>query len=440
MSFIGILSIIFAFGILVLIHELGHFLAAKWMGVRVEKFSIGFPPKIFSKKIGETEFTISALPVGGYVKMAGFIDESMDSKITGADYEYSSKPVWKRMIIITAGVIMNLFLAIVIYTFLSYSQGETKNPTTTLKITGESGIAKQIGFKDGDQILAIDNHPVKYWDQIGVLFFDNIENDVVFKVKRGTQIIELQYNKEWLAEEKGELLDIEPIIPATVGETVADMPASEIGLQRGDVIIELNGKPIQNWQEMTDVIRNNADVPMSIKWRRGDQVFENTITPKKIHAEDEEGQDASFGQIGIGYNYIQTPVSFFAAVKNGFVQPFKIIYLNIMGLKWVFSGVKSAEESFAGPGTIAKMVSDAADRGWVYYLNMLGILNSVLAFFNILPIPALDGGHLAFLLVEGVMGKPLSLKTRLVIQQVGMALLLSLIVFILYIDFNRLFF
>ena len=440
MSFIGILSIIFAFGILVLIHELGHFLAAKWMGVRVEKFSIGFPPKLFSKKIGETEFSISALPIGGYVKMAGFIDESMDSKITGADYEYSSKPVWRRMIIITAGVIMNLFLAILIYTYLSYSQGETKNPTTMLKVTGESGIAQKIGFKDGDQILAINNNPVEYWDQIGALFFDNIESDIAFKVKRGTQLINLKYKNEWLAEEKGELLDIEPIIPATVGETVIDMPASEIGLQRGDVIIELNGEPIHNWQEMTDVIRSNAEVPMPIKWRRGDQILENTIIPKKVHAEDEDGHDVSFGQIGIGYNYIQRPVSFFTALENGIVQPFKIIYLNIMGLKWVFSGVKSAEESFAGPGTIAKMVSDAADRGWFYYLNMLGILNSVLAFFNILPIPALDGGHFAFLLIEGIMGKPLSVKTRLVVQQLGMALLLSLIVFILYIDFNRLFF
>jgi len=440
MSFVGILSIIFAFGILVLIHELGHFLAAKWMGVRVEKFSIGFPPRIFSKKIGETEFSISALPLGGYVKMAGFIDESMDSKITGADYEYSSKPVWKRMVIITAGVIMNLFLAIVIYTFLSYSQGETKNPTTMLKITGESGIAEKIGFQDGDEIIAINNDPVKYWDQIGRGFFENIENDILFSVKRGGQVLDLQYKKEWLAEEKGELLDIEPILPATVGETVPDMPASAIGLQRGDVITELDNKPIDSWQQMTEAIRGNPEMPVPIKWRRGEQDFESVITPKKIHAEDEDGKAISYGQIGIGYNYIQRPVSFLTAIKIGIIQPFKIIYLNIMGLKWVFSGVKSAEESFAGPGTIAKMVSDAADRGWAYYFNMLGILNAVLAFFNMLPIPALDGGHFAFLMIEAIKGKPLSIKTRMVVQQVGLAILLSLIVFILYIDFNRLFF
>lgn len=440
MSFIGILSIIFAFGILVLIHELGHFLAAKWMGVRVEKFSIGFPPRLFSKKIGETEFSISAIPLGGYVKMSGFIDESMDSKLTGADYEYSSKPVWRRMIIITAGVIMNLLLAIVIYTFLSYSQGETKNPTTTIKVTGESGIAKKIGFKDGDKILSVNNQPVEYWDQVGLGFFDNIENDVTFKVQRGEATLDLVYKHQWLSDEKGELLDIAPVLPARVGETVPDMPASDIGLQRGDVITELDGKPINNWQEMTEVIRNNPEKPMSIKWNRDGSFHQATITPKKIHSTDDEENDTSFGQIGIGYYYLQKPVSFGTALVNGIVQPFRIIYMNIMGLKWVISGVKSAEESFAGPGTIAKMVSDAADRGWVYYLNMLGILNSVLAFFNMLPIPALDGGHFAFLLVEGIMRKPLSIKTRIVVQQLGMALLLSLIVFILYIDFNRLFF
>jgi regulator of sigma E protease len=149
---ITILAIIFVFGILVLIHELGHFLAAKWMGVRVERFSIGFPPRLFGRKIGDTDYCISAIPIGGYVKMSGMIDESMDTKLTGADYEFNSKPVWKRMIIIVAGVVMNLLLAILVLTILNYVQGEKITPFTEIGIVGSEGISQRIGWVKSDTV------------------------------------------------------------------------------------------------------------------------------------------------------------------------------------------------------------------------------------------------------------------------------------------------
>jgi len=439
MTFLGIVSVIFAFSILVLIHELGHFLAARWMGVRVEKFSIGFPPTLFSKKIGDTEFSISAIPLGGYVKMAGFIDENMDSEISGADDEYSSKPVWKRIIIISAGVIMNLLLAIALYTFISYSQGEVLNPVTTIKVDGETGVAQKIGFEDGDKILKINDDEIYHWRELFFGFFNNIESDIEFEVLRDNQKIILEYKQEWLKEENGELLNIGPIFPARIGEVSSGDPAEIAGLQFNDLITEINGNSVSNWDEMTGIIRDNAEKTINIKWTRENQLFESSITPKLVNATDEKGMDVSFGRIGVYRHYIQKPISFFAALKRGGVQPFEMIYMNIIGLKWLITGVKSAQETIGGPGTIAKMLSDAADRGWVSYVSFIALLSSVLAFFNTLPIPALDGGHLTFLLVEGVMGRPLSIKTRLVIQQIGMALLLSLIVFVLYVDFNRLF-
>ena len=160
------LAIVFVFGLLVVIHELGHFLAAKWMGVRVERFSIGFPPRLFGKKIGDTDYCISAIPLGGYVKLSGMIDESMDGQVTGADYEYSSKPVWRRVIIITAGVVMNFILAILILTIVSYTKGEVVYPSTEIGNMGEQGIARKIGFQVGDKITAIEGVSIGTWNEI----------------------------------------------------------------------------------------------------------------------------------------------------------------------------------------------------------------------------------------------------------------------------------
>lgn len=439
MSLISILAIIFAFSVLVIIHELGHFLAARWMGVRVEKFSIGFPPKLFSKKIGETEFTFSAIPLGGYVKMAGFIDESMDTKLTGADYEYSSKPVWRRMVIITAGVIMNIILAIFIYTILNYSQGETLNPNGPISIVGNIGVAEKIGFMEGDKILEINGTKIDTWDQVPRLFIDNIDEGVNFKVLRSGTVVNLQYKTEWFKENNGELLNIRPMLEARVGETVKDMPAEVLGLKRGDLIIRLNDVEIGNWDDMTKIVRNNAGKELKIKWDRDNKIFEGTITPKEVSIQNEDNSLNSFGQVGMYPFVIKIPVSILSAVSKAFVQPFEIIYLNIKGLKWMISGMKPIEDSIAGPVMIGKMIGEAAERGWQYYMGLLAALSSILAFFNILPIPALDGGHLFFLMIEGAMGKPLSLKTRLMVQQVGMAVLLSLIVFVLWIDFSRIF-
>ncbi len=439
MSLISILAIVFAFSVLVVIHELGHFLAARWMGVRVEKFSIGFPPKLFSKKIGDTEYSISAIPLGGYVKMSGFIDESMDSEATGADYEYSSKPIWRRMIIITAGVIMNIILAVFIYSILNYSQGETLSPNAPLKIVGTVGVADKIGFQTGDKIIDINDTKIESWNQVHRLFINNIDEGINFQVLRNGALLNLQYKTEWFKEEKGEVLNISPILEARVGETVENMPAEALGLQRNDLIVSLNNIEINNWDDMTEIIRKSYGQEISVKWERDGKLLEGIVIPKEVSIQNEDNSLTPFGQVGI-YPYVVTkPVSLLSAVSRGLVQPFEIIYLNIKGFKWMISGIKPVEDSLAGPVMIGKMIGDAAERGWMYYMGLLAALSSILAFFNILPIPALDGGHLFFLIIEGLMGKPLSVKTRMMVQQVGMAVLLSLIVFVIWVDLSRIF-
>lgn len=432
-----ILASILVFSILVIIHELGHFLAAKWMGVRVEKFSIGFPPTLFKKKIGETEFAISAIPLGGFVKMAGFIDESMDSELTGAEDEFSSKPVWRRIIIITAGVVMNLFLAVLILTFLNYYQGERILPYTEVGVVQEGGVASRIDFEKGDEIISVNGEPVQNWNEITEAFINNLNADITFEVIRSGKKIDLVYQKEWFQDKHGEQLDITPRIPARVGRVSSGMPADELGLQTADRILELDGKTVEDWTDMTKVIEANAGETIPIKWQRDGQLMSGEITPEPHSQKNAEGKTVEVGKIGISFYMQYRDIGFGKAVINGFSNTYKMIALNVRGLWWVISGTKSASEIMGGPITIAKMAGDAATAGWVELWYFIAVLSAILAFFNILPIPALDGGHLFFLIFEGIMRKPIPVKTKIKIQQVGMAILLTVIVLILYVDLKR---
>lgn len=437
---LNVLAVIFVFSFLVIIHELGHFLAARWMGVRVEKFSIGFPPTIYSRMIGDTKFSISAIPLGGYVKMAGFIDESMDTKETGQPYEFSSKPVWRRVVIIIAGVIMNLILAITVMGILNYAEGEKIIPSTQISVVGMGGVAEKVGFQKNDRILAINEAEVRNWNEIQSRFIDNLNCDIIFKVERQHQILNLIYRKEWFKSERGEQLDIAPLFSTKVGDVTLSMPAGKIGLQIGDEILTVAGAPVHNWQEMTAAIRSYPEKETELTWRRDGQMMIAKIIPQKFEEKNEQGETQFVGKIGVSYYYEHREIGVFAAIGNGFENTYDLIVLNVRSLYWVITGTKSAKEIIGGPIMIAKMAGDAAQAGWTYLWYLIAALSAMLAFFNILPIPALDGGHLVFLIIESILGKPLPVKTRLKIQQVGMAILFTLILLIFYVDIKRLFF
>jgi regulator of sigma E protease len=434
------LAIVFVFGILVVIHELGHFLAAKWMGVRVERFSIGFPPRLFGKKIGDTDYCISAIPLGGYVKLSGMIDESMDGELTGAEYEYSSKPVWKRIIIITAGVVMNFLLAILILTIVSFTKGEVVYPSTEIGSIGQDGIAQRVGLQVGDKIAAIDGVAITTWNEIQTEFIKHLNDDIHFDVIRGNETISLTYKKEWFSEKNAELLDIGWAPSARVGEIKLDSPAEKAGLKFGDEIKKINGVAVNNWSEMTELIKENPGKVVKIDYTREGQFRTVDIVPETFNEKDSDGNEITVGRIGVYIYYETYDIGLFRAVENGVNNTFALIGLNMRGLWWVITGTKSASDVIGGPIMIAKLAQDAAEVGWDRLWNLTAALSAILAFFNILPIPALDGGHLVFLILEGILGRPISTKTKLVVQQIGMAILLTLIVLIIYIDIRRLLF
>jgi regulator of sigma E protease len=226
--------------------------------------------------------------------------------------------------------------------------------------------------------------------------------------------------------------------PAKVGLVLSDKPAATAGLQTGDEIFEIGEIPVQSWSEMTAVIEKHPGDSLKFRWKRNEIVQSAIIVPYASQKEDSLGNIINVGKIGIGIYSEFRSVSFGQAIVNGFKITAKLIAMNMKGLWWVLSGTKSAKEIIGGPIMIGKFVSDAAAEGWVTLWQFIAMLSAILAFFNILPIPALDGGHLMFLLIEGVRGKPLSTKTKLVIQQIGMAILLTLIIFIIYIDIQRL--
>jgi regulator of sigma E protease len=438
---IYIIAGVIVLGVLIFIHELGHFFAAKVFGVRVERFSIGFPPRLFGKKIGETDYCVSAIPLGGYVKLSGMIDESLDTNtLTGAPHEFMSKPLYQKVIIITAGVLMNFLLAVVIFGGIAWIRGETILPTTTLAYVKEGSIADNMGFHQYDKILQVNGEPVQNWKDIEHSFLENFGKDTRYLVERGGEKIPIDVDWGNLKLKDTQQLGISPRIPAEVGELVPGYPAYDAGLKEGDRIIAINDSAISSWEEMTRMIRARPDIPIVLTVLRNSETLKINITPKIDADRDAEGNEIVVGKIGIGGPVTYIKYSFFPAMLKGFKDSIFWAKMNVTGFVRVITGKDSARDTLAGPFEIVKLAGDTARQSFLGLIPIIAILSVVLAMINILPIPALDGGHLIIILVEGIRNKPLSVKTKTVIQQIGMVFLLFLMIFIFYNDIARRFF
>jgi regulator of sigma E protease len=366
------------------------------------------------------------------LKIAGMIDESFDTEFINKEpqpWEFRSKPIWQRMIVISAGVLMNLLLAIFIFWGIIYHQGKTIRPVTEISYITPNSPAAKSGLHIGDKIVSINNHPVKQWDEIeSTLYTESITNDLAVQVQRSGAINTIVIRRSELPDFTEERFGIFPVGFVPVVELVDHgKPAEQIGLQPGDTILAVNGVPVC-FGSLQEAIRTNAGKEILLSWARGDQKMSARVRP------------TAEGRIGISLNgayqgpIIHEQYSLLEAlpISIGELKLTSVLFLS--NLYQLATGKASLSKSMGGPIKIAQLAKRSADNGVLEFIGFIALLSISLALLNILPFPALDGGHLVFLLYEAVFRREVPSKIKIAIQQAGFILLLVFMAFVLYND------
>nr|WP_294873419.1 RIP metalloprotease RseP [uncultured Pedobacter sp.] len=423
-------QLLLGLSILVILHELGHFLAARAFGIKVEKFYLFFDAwgvKLFSFKKGDCEYGIGWLPLGGYVKIAGMIDESMDTEQMNQPaqpWEFRSKPAWQRLIVMLGGVIVNIVVGILIFWMLTFKYGETFIPNSSVQNGINPGsIGKEIGLQKGDKVIAVNGNKVIRFDELisSKVLLGNTNLTVI----RGDRTLDIKVPENIL--NKVSDLGIEafisraPLLTSTVDSVFGN--ALKAGLKKGDRIVAVNNTPVRFNADVRDELQKHKKKPVSFIINRGTEKLTYSIPVD------------SAGTIGIGFNIDEIKqqtinYSLFAALPIGANQAWKTFSDNAKGIWKVVTGKIQANKAFSGPVEIARKVY-GGEWIWMRFWASTGFISIALAFMNLLPIPALDGGHVVFLIVEMIKGKPLGDKFMERAQIVGFVLLLSLMVFVL---------
>lgn len=442
-----VILFIIVLGSLIFFHELGHFLVARLFGVGVEKFSLGFGPRLFGRTVGRTDYRVSLIPLGGYVKMVG---DEPDSKLPPEDlpYSFTHKPVGQRSLIVFAGPFFNALLALIIFFSILYFFGISSIRPIIRNIDGNSA-AQQAGIQLQDEVIAIDGAPVKSWRDIIRILDLNKGETVNFEVLRDGEVLQIDVTPQQAAytDVYGDEVPYydfgisglaEPL--AIVGEAPKNMPASEAGMQSGDQITAIDGRPIRYWKEMQEIVTNSNGKTLHFSVKRQNRALEMDITPRLVKDRNLNGISSKNYRIGI-HLFDQIPdkdkVTIDLTVGESFKQSFRVFgqvtWAFFDFVKKAFQG-KVSRELVGGPIRIAQMAHQSAQMGVVALLSFVGAISLQLAILNLLPIPVLDGGHLLFYFIEAVKRGPLSARARETAQQIGLFLLILLMVFVLYND------
>jgi len=425
-------QLLMSLSILVVLHELGHFIPAKLFKTRVEKFYLFFDPwfSVVKKKIGDTEYGIGWLPLGGYVKISGMIDESMDKEQMGKpaeSWEFRAKPAWQRLIIMLGGVTVNLFLGIFIYSMTLYIYGDKYLPIENMKEgVYANEMATTLGFKTGDKIISADGFKIERYSDI----LESIITSKTILVERNGLETELTMPINLIDQflSKPSRL-ISKRIPTIVSGVEKGSNAEIGGLQKRDVIKAINGISYSYFDEFKKVLNNHKEGTIEVMVDRGGEKILLTIlvtdegtlgfTPANLSNTQLEKLEV--------YKFASDKYGFFAAFPAGYKKAIKKLGGYISQFKMILSPSTGAYKGMGGFGAIGSMFP--ATWNWEIFWNLTAFLSLMLAFMNILPIPALDGGHVVFLIYEIVVGKPAPEKVMEYAQAVGMILLLSLLVF-----------
>lgn len=426
------MQLLLSLSILVTLHEFGHFWAAKRFGMRVEKFYLFFDIKfsVWKQQIGETEYGIGWLPLGGYVKIAGMMDESMDKEALAKppqEWEFRSKPAWQRLIVMIGGVTLNFLLGIFLFATISWLYGDEYLPNKSVEYgIATSPLAQEMGFKDGDQLVAIGDHKFQKFNP-GLLstkmLFDKVYDvtvlrngqEVKFTVQDSSVIKLPSYSKQ-----KRRLVTTR--MPFVIGDLTEDYPGIKAGFKIGDSIYAVNGTPTPYFTDFVRMAQQNKENDMKVTFSRDGAEKTLTVQPN------------AKGRIGAApygpdryFEFDRTYYGFFEAYPVAVAKSYDFLATQIKAFGQMFTGRLKATESLGGFISIGQMFPPYWD--WEYFWRMTAMLSLILGFMNLLPIPALDGGHVMFLMYEIVARRPVSEKVLEFAQVVGIILLIGLLLF-----------
>jgi regulator of sigma E protease len=443
-----LLMFVVAIGVLITVHEYGHFWVARRVGVKVLKFSVGFGPALLSRRGKDgVEYVLAALPLGGYVKMAGEAPgEESDLPPEERHRAYNNKPVPQRMAVASAGPIMNFLFAAVVF--------------VVVYLIGVQGLAPRVGFvapdspaavaelRQGDEIQAVNGQAVQSWNEVRLALMNAAIDGEAVTLRVGDGGSDREVRLDLAGAGGGDMqsgflyerVGLGAYQPVSVAEVVADSPAAQAGLQSGDHIVAVDGEAIGSWRRFLEVVRSHPGQAMQLVVERDGERRNLEVVPEAVTGA--EGQE--MGRIGMRPapipESLQVTVRYgpIGAIGQGLAKTGELLWLTIEMLGRMVTGSVSSD-NLGGPIAIAQFAGQSAEAGLVPFLWFLGMISLSLGFLNLLPIPVLDGGHLLFQAIEGLRGRPLSEETMMRWQQVGVMVLLAVMAFAFYNDIQRLF-
>lgn len=423
---LSIILMVIAFGLIITIHELGHFLVARAFGVRIEKFSIGFGPALFEIERGDTKYRLSAIPLGGYVKMYG---ENPDEAEEAVDIErsFQAKAWWKKALIVFSGPFANLILGLLLFIFAMALPQKLEDLPAVIH-TAEGKWAEV--FNPGDSLTMVNGQNVAGFNSFLIALSQNNDNEISFQREGEGRTWQVS-----LAERDSLLRSLHPVLSTRIGEVFSGLPAWRAGLKAGDVILAVDGVAVSDWYDMRRRIITSENTHVQLELQRGAETFERSIALQDNLTGEDERMIGIMQHLPITESIRYSPGE---AVKYGALSTVNFIRMQYSGLLRLAMRPQELKNNVGGPVMLVSMSQEMGRRGFSSLILFLGSISLILMIMNLLPIPILDGGHIMFYTIEGIIGKPVPLKVQAIAQRIGFVLLIWLMLYAFYADISKL--